>query len=405
MITCGHKCAARVTLFPARTCAKTFSPRSYKVWFLRGRGRAGSRVRRLADDGSRVARESGQSGTPKPTPRGRGAGIGRPRKAILPLELPKALHAAGDNFLVYLRIECGMSPATIQSYGRDLRDFLTDLAAAGVTDVAGMRDEHMHNHIMSLRSARKMEASSVARHLATLRVFCRWLCANGKMPTNPALSVDPPTRWKRLPDTMSVGQVKALLEAPGPPELSGKKDKKDTKDKGEPPLWLRDRAMLELLYSSGLRATEICTITLRSVDPSIGGVLVTGKGNKQRIVPIGVPARRAIDEYLKECRPALLRPDGRDLGRVFLSKKGGPLERVALWQIVRKHAKAAGLRDIHPHMLRHSFATHMLVGGADLRVLQELLGHADIATTQIYTHVVEERLKSLVRDLHPLAEK
>lgn len=288
-----------------------------------------------------------------------------------------------------------MSPATIQSYGRDLRDFLTDVAAAGVIEVAAIRDEHLHQHVMSLRSARKMEASSVARHLATLRVFFRWLNALGKIATNPALSVDPPTRWKRLPDTMSPGQVRALIEAPRPPQLDGKKDT------GEPPLWLRDRAMLELLYSSGLRATEICTITLRSVDPSVGGVLVTGKGNKQRIVPVGVPARRAIDEYLKECRPALIRPDGRDQGRVFLSKNGVPLERVALWQIVRKHAKASGLRDIHPHMLRHSFATHMLVGGADLRVLQELLGHADIATTQIYTHVDRSHLRSVHKKFHP----
>ena len=292
-----------------------------------------------------------------------------------------------------------MRPATIESYGRDLRDFLTDLAEAGVTGVAGIAADHVHSHIMGLRSGRRMEASSVARHLATLRVFCRWLCANGKIATNPALAVDPPTRWKRLPETMSLAQVKALIEAPQPEkrELGGSKKRA----KPEPPLWLRDRAMLELLYSSGLRATEICTITLRSVDPSIGGVLVTGKGNKQRLVPIGVPARRAIDEYLKECRPQLLRPDGRDAGRVFLSKTGGPLERVALWQIVRKHAKAAGLRDVHPHTLRHSFATHMLVGGADLRVLQELLGHADIATTQIYTHVDRSHLRSVHKKFHP----
>lgn len=326
------------------------------------------------------------------TPRRRTA-PGRPRVPLLPLELPRDLHAAGDNFLVYLRIECGMSPATIQSYGRDLRDFLMDVAAAGVREIAAVRDEHLHQHVMSLRSARKMEASSVARHLATLRVFFRWLNALGKIAKNPALSVDPPTRWKRLPETMSPSQVRALIEAPDAARKSGKG--------ADAPLWLRDRAILELLYSSGLRATEICTITLRSVDPSVGGVLVTGKGNKQRIVPIGVPARRAIDEYLKECRPALIRPDGRDQGRVFLSKNGGPLERVALWQIVRKHAKAAGLRDIHPHMLRHSFATHMLVGGADLRVLQELLGHADIATTQIYTHVDRSHLRSVHKKFHP----
>ncbi len=321
---------------------------------------------------------------------------------MLPLDLPRGLHAAGDDFLVYLRIECGMRPATIDSYGRDLRDFLTDLAAAGVTAVGGMAAEHLHSHIMGLRSERKMEASSVARHLATLRVFCRWLYGNGKIATNPALAVDPPTRWKRVPETMSQAQVKALIEAPRPAPLpKATAVRKLGNAKAEPPLWLRDRAMLELLYSSGLRATEICTITLRSVDPSIGGVLVTGKGNKQRLVPIGVPARRAVDEYLKECRPKLLRPDGRDEGRVFLSKTGGPLERVALWQIVRKHARAAGLRDIHPHMLRHSFATHMLVGGADLRVLQELLGHADIATTQIYTHVDRSHLRSVHKKFHP----
>lgn len=318
---------------------------------------------------------------------------------MLPLELPTALHAAGDDFLVYLRIECGMRPATIESYGRDLRDFLVDLADSGVTTVAGIAAEHLHAHIMNLRAHRKLEASSVARHLATLRVFCRWLCANGKTSTNPALAVDPPTRWKRLPETMSVSQVKALLEAakPDAKRESGPRQRL----KPELPMWLRDRAILELLYSSGLRATEICTITLRSVDPSVGGVLVTGKGNKQRLVPIGVPARRAIDEYLTECRPLLLRPDGRDAGRVFLSKTGGPLERVALWQIVRKHALAAGLRDVHPHMLRHSFATHMLVGGADLRVLQELLGHADIATTQIYTHVDRTHLRNVHKKFHP----
>lgn len=321
------------------------------------------------------------------------------RKALVPLSLPKALQSAGDDFLVFLRIECGMSSATVQAYGRDLRDLLTEVAEAGVTRPDEITAEHLHGHIMGLGARRRLQASSVARHLATLRVFFRWLCGNGKIPTNPAMAVDPPTRWKRLPHAMSPDQVRALIEAPRPGSDAEAKPRKASTP--EAPLWLRDRAMLELLYSSGLRATEICTITLRSVDPSIGGVLVTGKGNKQRLVPVGVPARRAIDEYLRECRPRLLRPDGRDQGRVFLSKSGGALERVALWQIVRKHAKAAGLRDIHPHTLRHSFATHMLVGGADLRVLQELLGHADIATTQIYTHVDRSHLRSVHKKFHP----
>ncbi|MFO0860496.1 MAG: tyrosine recombinase [Phycisphaerales bacterium] len=313
------------------------------------------------------------------------------RPSVVEPELPRELDTARDNFAVYLRVECGMSRATLESYGRDLRDLLIDLAAAGVTAVRDISTQHLIDHLARLRSERKMEGSSVSRHLATIRVFCRWLHANGRIERNPSDSLDPPTRWKRLPECLSLGQVRALIEAPQPPKV----------DDGSPPLWLRDRAILEMLYSSGLRASEITTITLRSVDPAIGGVLVTGKGNKQRLVPIGTPARRVLDEYLKECRPRLVRPDGKDRGRVFLSRSGGPLERVALWQIVRKHAQAAGLRDVHPHMLRHSFATHMLVGGADLRVLQEMLGHADISTTQIYTHVDRSHLKAVHNKFHP----
>ncbi len=317
-----------------------------------------------------------------------------PRKSrpkALAVELPRALHAAADDFDVYLRVECGMSRATLEGYGRDMRDLLADLAGRGIATPAQVTSVHLTDHLGRLKSERKMEASSVSRHLATIRVFFRWLHANGKIGRNPAQDLDPPTRWKRLPDCLSPAQVRSLIEAPAPA--------KD--EETGPPLWLRDRALLELLYSSGLRASEITSVTLRAVDPAIGGVLVTGKGDKQRIVPIGVPARRVLDEYLKECRPRLLQPDGRDKGRVFLSRSGAPLERVALWQIVRKHSRAAGLKDVHPHMLRHSFATHMLIGGADLRVLQELLGHADISTTQIYTHVDRSHLKAVHAKFHP----
>ncbi|MBX3388926.1 MAG: tyrosine recombinase [Phycisphaeraceae bacterium] len=315
----------------------------------------------------------------------------RARKKAPSAELPRELDAARDNFLVYLRIERGMSRATLEAYGRDLGELLTELAARGVGTVRAITTQHLIDHLARLKSERKMEGSSVSRHLATIRVFFRWLHANARIDRNPSDSLDPPTRWKRLPECLSIQQVRSLIESPRPPKEVD----------GSPPLWLRDRAILEMLYSSGLRATEISTITLRSVDPAIGGVLVTGKGNKQRLVPIGMPARRVLDEYLKECRPKLLQPDGRDKGRVFLSRSGGPIERVALWQIVRKHAAAAGLRDVHPHMLRHSFATHMLVGGADLRVLQEMLGHADIATTQIYTHVDRSHLKVVHAKFHP----
>lgn len=315
----------------------------------------------------------------------------RTKRTTSAIELPRELDTARDNFLVYIRIERGMSRATLDGYGRDLRELLEDLASRGISSLRAITTQHLIDHLARLKSERNMEGSSVARHLATIRVFFRWHHANGKIERNPADALDPPTRWKRLPECLSIAQVRRLIEEPKPLK----------KDDGTPPLWLRDRAILEMLYSSGLRATEITTITLRCVDPAIGGVLVTGKGNKQRLVPIGEPARRVLNEYLKECRPRLLKPDGRDKGRVFLSRTGGTLERVALWQLVRKHADAAGLREVHPHMLRHSFATHLLVGGADLRVLQEMLGHADISTTQIYTHVDRSHLKTVHCKFHP----
>jgi integrase/recombinase XerD len=319
----------------------------------------------------------------------------RPKKPLLPLDLPRGLHRAADNFAVYLRVECGMRPATLQGYGRDLRDLMLYLAGQGLSEPGQIRAEDLSGHLAALRSERKMEASSVARHRATIRVFCRWLQANKIIAENPAENLEPPTRWKRLPSTLGPAQVRRLVEAP-----DGTGQRPD-----RPPLWLRDRAILELLYSSGLRASEVTSITLRSVDPAIGGVLVTGKGDKQRLVPIGAPARRALDEYLNECRPKLVSALRRDPGTVFLSRSGGALERVALWQIVKKWAARAGLHDVHPHMLRHSFATHMLVGGADLRVLQELLGHADISTTQIYTHVDRRHLKQVHKKFHPRERK
>jgi len=168
-----------------------------------------------------------------------------------------------------------------------------------------------------------------------------------------------------------------------------------------PRLYLRDRALLELLYSCGLRASEVADLQVNDYKRALGVVLVTGKGDKQRLVPIGVPAQRAVETYLDECRPRVARDPGLAQDRLLLSRTGRPLERVAVWQLVKKAARAAGLQKVHPHVLRHSFATHLLAGGADLRVVQELLGHADIATTQIYTHVDRTHLKDVHRQYHP----
>ena len=390
-------------------------------------------------------------------------------------------------FFAFIRVECGLSANTIQAYRRDLFDLWADLDAHGVPDLSRAQPQALSDHLVRLKREREMEASSIARHLATIKVFYRWLFAEGRIAKNPADLLEQPTRWKRLPGVLSPKQMRALLEAPSPAMYAPKArrggataggassrraDESDTSgdERGAPPLWLRDRAMLELMYACGLRASEVGALAIRDVLSDIGALKVTGKGDKQRLVPMGKPAEIALDVYQRECRAMLARggstqdlddedrspasadrsrdregavsrgtpiptndasrspvvraheradaqglrplPDGRGSvpraheekgSRLFLSRSGKPLERVAVWQIVKRCAAAAGLHDVHPHTLRHSFATHLLIGGADLRVVQELLGHADIATTQIYTHVDQRRLKDVHRKHHPRA--
>jgi len=290
-------------------------------------------------------------------------------------------------FLAYLRVEAGMAPATLDAYGRDLRDLAADLTVQGVTDVRSIESDHLVAHLRLLHRDRGMEPSSVVRHLATLRVFFRFLRAEGKITDDPTRLLETPTRWKRLPGVLSQAQIRRLLASP-------------TAESG--PLWLRDRAIIELMYAAGLRASEVGALGVRDYNALLGTLLVTGKGQRQRMVPIGRPARDATEAYLESLRASLAdRGQGQHRDRLLLSFRGRPLERVAVWQIIRRHAERAGLRAVHPHMLRHSFATHLLAGGADLRVVQDLLGHADITTTQIYTHVDGARLREVVRKHHP----
>ncbi len=333
-----------------------------------------------------------EAANPRPRRRrGRPAG---PRRPIAP-----ALQTLSAAFAGYLRVECGLSRNTLTAYLHDLRLLLEDVSAAGASDARTITARMLATHFADLKSKRSLNGSSVTRHLASVRVFFRWLRARNDIEENPADLLDRPTRWKKLPDVLSPRQVAGLLEgAGGNAEAAGG---------GGPAagarhrLELRDRALLELMYASGLRASEAAGASLTDFTENLGVVRVTGKGNKQRLVPVGKPAARAIGEYLRDCRPRLLRPDGRDKGRLLLSHTGRPLERVAVWQIVKRAASRAGAPGAHPHTLRHSFATHMLVGGADLRVVQEMLGHADISTTQIYTHVDRSRLKSVHEKYHP----
>jgi integrase/recombinase XerD len=301
--------------------------------------------------------------------------------------LPIACAAPVRDFLTYLRVEAGLAPATVQAYHRDLHDLVAHMTAMPIDGFAQVRPSHLAEHVRHLHRERGLEPISIARHLATLRVFFRFLTANRRITDDPSRLLETPTRWKRLPGVLSPRQMKDLLEAPHP-------------DLGR--LWLRDKAMLELMYAAGLRASEVGALRFNDYNPTLGVLLVTGKGSKQRLVPIGKPAQKWTNRFVDELRPELQQfGDQRDEGRLLLSNTGRPLERVAVWQIVRRCALRAGLPKAHPHMLRHSFATHLLAGGADLRVVQELLGHSDIATTQIYTHVDRSRLREVVRKHHP----
>ena len=302
----------------------------------------------------------------------------------------------------YLRIECGMAPTTIEAYGRDLRVMCEDMVAWGLIGPSAVTPRALADHIASLSRDRGLSGSTVARHLATIRVFFRWLLGRGQIETDPTEILQTPTRWKKIPGVLGPSQMRRLVEAPCETNADGK----DTLR-----LWVRDRAMLELMYSSGLRASEVGAVGLTDVLDTLGALRVLGKGSKQRLVPMGEPAQAWLGRYLDECRPALASraadraaAQGRsptDGGRVFLTKTGRPIERVRVWQIVKKYASIAGLSGVHPHTLRHSFATHLLSGGANLREIQSLLGHEHLSTTQRYTMITAERLFEAYDKAHP----
>lgn len=314
----------------------------------------------------------------------------RPKSELSLRPVAPALEHLRRDFLVFLRVECGLAPATLEAYGRDLLHLMGDLTERGLDDPAEIGPDHLVAHVAALTRDRRLAATSVARRIASIRVLFRWQTARTRAPRNPADFLERPSKWKKLPGVLSPQQMKRLLEA-AKPGATGE----------DPPLWVRDRAVLELMYASGLRASEVGALQLQDVKQTLGAVLITGKGSKQRLVPMGKPAMDAVARYLDEVRPALIRPHGEDKGRVFLSRNGRPLERVRVWQLVKRYAERAGLHDVHPHTLRHSFATHLLMGGADLRLVQEMLGHADISTTQVYTHVDRESLKDVHAMYHP----
>lgn len=292
------------------------------------------------------------------------------------------METAIDRFLYTLAVERGASENTVASYRYDLRRLETWLA---------QRDLRLHDvSTQTLRDfladqAASRKDRSIARLTACLRSFFRFLTAQGDLPENPAASL--PSRRVRppLPETLPLADIEQLLSFPL-----------------RTPADLRDKTLIELMYSCGLRASEVCSLRLDQIDLEDNLVRVFGKGSKERIVPIGERARHLLVTYLRDGRPRLARPP--HSSHLFLSRHGRPFSRIALWKLLRKRAAQTGLpRRIHPHLLRHSFATHLLEGGADLRAVQEMLGHADIGTTQIYTHIDTSRLREAHRRYHPRA--
>ena len=293
------------------------------------------------------------------------------------------IDSLSDAFLLHLRTERRLSPNTVESYGFDMRRFVSFLSSGGIGP-AGFSRAHFLSFLSSLREE-GLSARSVARHVSTVRSFFRYLVREGILPANPVSEARAPKTGRPLPRFLTPSEVELLLAAPDRVTPEG----------------MRDRAMLELLYASGLRASELVTLGMENVDGNAGFLRVIGKGGKERIVPVAPPALETLEEYIANWRPRFLKKK-RAGGALFLSRQGRPVTRQTLWNRIGRWARAAGIRDsISPHTLRHSFAGHLLAGGADLRAVQAMLGHADIATTQIYTHVTAERLREIHRKHHP----
>jgi integrase/recombinase XerD len=286
-----------------------------------------------------------------------------------------------DRYLEGLAVERGLAQNSVDAYRRDLSRLGETLAKRG-GDLLTADPQALAGHLRELRR-QGLSPRSTARALAAIRGFYEHLVTNGERADNPAVNLLPPKLWRTLPKVLSEGEVDALLAAPDV----------------NTPLGLRDRAMIELLYATGLRVSELIGLQLPQLRLDVGFLIAFGKGSKERVVPVGEQAEDWVRRYLREVRPALAQ--GRHQN-VFVNHRGEPLTRMGFWMILRKHGLGAGIRtSFSPHTLRHSFATHLLEHGADLRAVQTMLGHADISTTEIYTHIHKERLKSVYDRFHP----
>jgi len=294
------------------------------------------------------------------------------------------ISSVAQRFLAYLATEAGLSERTLAAYRRDLEGLCRFLEAKGTRNLKDVTPQKIIE-FLKFRKGRGAASSTISRNLVSIRLLLKYAEGEGLLSKDVAAMLESAKPWRHLPEVLSIKEVEALLSAPS-----------------ENLLGIRDRAILELAYGSGLRVSELAELEESALHFDMGYILVKGKGGKERIVPVGKKALEATRRYLLESRPLLAK--GNCCTRLFLSKSGRPLDRHTLWKRIRHYALACGIgKRVSPHTLRHSFATHLLSGGADLRALQEMLGHADISTTQIYTHIDRDRLRAVHKKYHPRA--
>mgnify|MGYP000980440278 CR=1 FL=1 len=301
-----------------------------------------------------------------------------------------ALDDARDDYLNHVRAERGLSANTVAAYRRDLARYLGFLAQRGVTTVGEVTPVEVTEFVRELSESQAR--SSVARHVVSVRTFHQFCAEEGLAESNPAVEVSPPKLEQRLPKALTVDEVSRILDAPDRTEVAG----------------LRDAALLELLYGTGARVSEICGLDVDDLATALtepdAGIRLFGKGGKERVVPLGSYAAKAVSDYLVRARPAFAQAAKRHTPALLLNQRGARLSRQSAWAVIQRAAEKAHVTaDVSPHSLRHSFATHLLDGGADLRVVQELLGHSSVATTQIYTLVTIEHLREVHAAAHPRA--
>ncbi len=288
-----------------------------------------------------------------------------------------------SSFLDYLTVERGLARNTILAYGKDLELFSSFVEGKGVVSVSRVSRQDISDFMLEQKD-HEIEPASIARRLAAIKMFFRFLVRERVLKDDPTALVDSPKLWKKIPETLSVNEVEALINQPNGRSHQG----------------IRDRAILETMYATGMRVSEAVALKLDDINFEVGFVRCIGKGNKERVVPLGKKAIASLQRYITSARPVFSKR--RDVGALFVSRVGGRISRQSLWKLIKAYAAAAHIKKpMKPHILRHSFATHLLEHGADLRSVQEMLGHSNIATTQIYTHINKDRLKAVHKQFHP----